>query len=96
MELNEKTNQYDILAVELSESKDRVFSLLKELEETNEALSLATGKINSLEDNHINLERKLMKYSGTLKVLSRNRKNNPVPPESSNTEKVKDMRKKLS
>ena len=72
-------------------------SLLKDLEEAKDALAIATGKINSLEDDHINLKSKLLKYSGTLKVLNRKRKNIPAASENgSATEIVKDIRKKLS
>ena len=49
VDLNEKNNQYEILSVELRESKDRVISISKDLEETKDALAIATGKINSLE-----------------------------------------------
>jgi hypothetical protein len=46
--INEKANNLDRAAVDNEELNEKIHELKKEKEEKNDALDIATGKINSL------------------------------------------------
>ena len=63
--INEKVNENELARLEIDQLNSKVYDIKKEKEEKDEAFDIATGKINSLEDDNISL--KLRMYSATIK-----------------------------
>ena len=94
--LNEKSNQCELLQCEIKDSKSLVDDLNKVISEKNSALDLATGKINSLEEDKDVIQHKVMKYSALIKQLNSQPLTQPTLNESDLTRKLKDKNKKLA
>ena len=61
--LNEQANELKMVKNDLEEVNEKLHVSEKEKESKDEALDIATGKINSLEDDKLNLQKKMKKYS---------------------------------
>ena len=67
--INEKENELDVAREELKDLLETCFKIKKEKEEKDEALNIAIGQTNSLEDEKRGLQVKLKSYSNAIKKL---------------------------
>ena len=79
----------------MSNVQERFAILSDEMEVQKEALNIATGKVNSLEEEQTDTRAKLVKYSNTIGVLRKQLKASPVT-DSISSSQLKELRKQLS
>ena len=97
--INEKVNDLELLKVDYAELKDKLNTVEKEKDKKDEALDIATGKLNSVDDEKVNLQKRLMIYSSTIKKQLKAQKTNSEKDDDEETDegsnKVKELKKSL-
>ena len=86
--IHERDNELSIARIEIKEWTDKCLVLKKEKEDKEEALDIAMGQTNSLEDEKLALKIKLKSYSNAIKKLR-----DVKTEEKNGDETVKDLRK---
>ena len=97
--INEKKNDFELLKVDYDEVKEKLNTVEKEKDKKEEALDIAMGKLNSLEDDKADLQKRLMIYSSTIKKQLKDLKSNSGKDDDEETDegsnKVKELKKTL-
>ena len=97
--INEKKNDLELLKVDYEEVKEKLNTVEKEKDKKEEALDIAMGKLNSLEDDKADLQKRLMIYSSTIKKQLKDLKSNSGKDDDEETDegsnKVKELKKTL-
>jgi len=68
--LEEENNYYEVAVCEISELKNQVCELEKQVASKNEALDIATAQFNSCEESKLKLQTQLRKYSKLIRMLT--------------------------
>ena len=92
--INEKVNDLNRAVVDNEELNGKIHELKKYKEEKNDALDIATGKIESLEEDNLNLKKNLKMYSATIKKQRIQIEQEEVSKDGTN-DKEKELRKNL-
>ena len=91
--LNEKDNELAVKDIELADTKERMYTMKKELEECRRNLEVAIGKSNSNEEENRRLKERGKVFSAAVKKLKEDKVGNEAIKDGD--DKVKEIRKLL-